>query len=69
MNALARPRCAGFGVVLAAVAGVRVVALDRSVLRAPEPPATCPTCNHAALYPCRDPNGEWTWCCVEGCNP
>lgn len=64
----------GFGAVLACVlrahgVPVRVVELDEHTLRAPAPPAECPTCGHAALHPVRDPGGLWTWACLEGCNP
>ena len=65
---MSTPRPAFLGFAGALAAG-RVVALDVSVLRAPEPPALCPTCGTPALNPSRDPNGEWTWRCVDGCNP
>lgn len=39
------------------------------ILRAPEPPKTCPWCGHQALLPSRDSKGLWTWCCQGGCNP
>lgn len=69
MSDLERPGFAGFAAAIAGMLGGRVVALDERVLRAPEPPRCCPTCGFAALDPSRDPNGEWTWSCVEGCNP
>jgi hypothetical protein len=60
---------AGFAFQLArAVLGAREP-VAASVLRAPDPPPFCPTCSHPALNPVRDPNGDWTWACVEGCNP
>lgn len=60
---------AGFaGQIAQALIGMREP-LSAVVLRAPDPPPCCPTCGHPALNPCRDPNGDWTWSCVEGCNP
>ena len=69
MDTLPRQGFAGFAGALVGLLGGRVVALDERVLRAAEPPSTCPTCGFAALDPSRDPNGEWTWACHEGCNP
>lgn len=67
MSATPRPAFVGFaGMLVDTGLGV---ALDERVLRAHQPPAECPTCGFPALDPIRDANGEWTWSCLEGCNP
>jgi hypothetical protein len=39
------------------------------VLKAEEPPSTCPWCGGAASGASKDPVGLWTWDCKDGCNP
>lgn len=70
------PRPIGFGALFAvglARALAETPALDlvigEAVLKSPAPPGLCPCCGFAALGPERDPNGDWTWHCVGGCNP
>ena len=58
-----------YGLAKALVAPFSDSELLAPSLRAPTAPASCPVCGCPATGACRDPKGDWTWCCFGGCNP
>lgn len=69
-----RPAAPGFGALFCfSVAKALAPPLNEAdlilpVLRLREPPTSCPACGFRATEP-RRVDGEWTWCCLGGCNP